>query len=108
MSHSHFVISREITTVMTQGVVELGLSEEEMVKLYMMSAKRWTANNADYFTSVVPIGINLDVTNGNELIESLLISEFPNLKVQVYVIVDDYGEASEEGLVITILLPDEY
>jgi hypothetical protein len=99
---------RKITHVITPGAADLHLTERELFSLYREALKRWLDNPYDSFTSAEPQGINVVVTNGDEQIKTWLVSDFPNLAETVYVIVDDYGEESDMGLVITVLLPDEY
>ena len=73
--------------------------------MYRLAIQRWKLNSNDYFMSFQPNGIEVTITDGNKFIGKALISDYPGLKQKVYVIVDDYAD---KGLVVTILLPEEY
>jgi len=102
------IVNRRITSLMSRGVHEMGLRSNTLFLINQMALKRWKQNNDDYFTLLSPQGINVQITNGNEKVDTKLLSDFPGLTRDVYVMIDDYGEKSEEGLVVTILLPEEY
>jgi hypothetical protein len=76
-----------------------------LYEMYRLAIERWKFNSNDYFISFQPNGIEVIITDGNKTIGKALISNYPGLKHKVYVIVDDYAD---KGLVVTILLPEEY
>ena len=111
MEPNHIInemVNRHITSLMSRGVHEMGLHSNTLFLINQMVLKRWVLNNYDYFTLLSPRGINVEVTNGNEKVDIKLLSDFPGLTGDVYAIIDDFGENSKEGLVITMLLPEEY
>lgn len=99
------VAQRPVTPVLTKGVESLMLESTVLIRMYMLAIKRWLVNVDDNFTLLTPHGINVEVSNGDVVIEKLLITDFTGLKDSLYVIVDDY---EDDRLVITVLLPDEY
>lgn len=82
------------------------LAPQALQRLVMEATRRWLKDKDDFFTKVEPDGINVVLSNGNEQVDTKLISEFPGLKGPVFVIVDD-GADSSEGILVTILLPNE-
>lgn len=99
---------RKITPKMTAGVAEMNMAPRAHYNLILEAVRRWKKNSSDYFSKVMPDGINVNISNGNEQVETKLICDFPGLREPVFVIVDDDGSDSETGIVVTILLPNEY
>lgn len=92
-------------TTITSGVRHLEIPYAALMKLFHLSIGRWKKNNADYFTMLHPNGINMEISDGNDIIQTELISDFPGVTEDLYAIIDDYGDGVA---VCTILLPDEY
>lgn len=92
-------------TILTSGVVEMQIHEKVLNKLCSLAINRWIKNEADYFTMLHPNGINMEISDGNDIVQTELISDFPGVAEDLYAIIDDYGDGVA---VCTILLPDEY
>lgn len=97
----------KINAYMTQGVAELQLSSLTYDRLVSEAVLRWKKDAEDCFTRVEPDGINMRISNAMKLVATRFISDFPGLKVPVFIVVDDGSHQSEDGVIVTLLLPNE-
>jgi hypothetical protein len=90
--------------VMTQGVNDLMLPKQLLMKMIQTAEKRWIeSGGTEYMTVFCPVGINIEISDGNQNVFERWINDL-HLENKVWVMVDDYGEYC----VCTLLLPDEY
>lgn len=106
----NFPTNRNVTLLQTRGVTAMELPEVTTDMLFRIALDRYVADSYDYFTVAhAAEGDSFDITNGNgELIATESAFLYPGIYEDVWLIVDDYGPNSKEGLVVTILLPEEY
>jgi len=105
-----FQTDLNISLLQTKGVAALELPDVTVEMLFKVAFERYKEDPNDYFTRVhAADGDSLDISDGNgNLVTTESVFEYPGITEDVWVIVDDYGPNSTEGLVITILLPEEY
>ncbi len=96
--------SRYIRPVITPKVAYSGLTITAMNHIVACTLKRWLQDEDDYLSSFQPIGIHVEVSDGDKIIDTRLITEFPGLKEKMYCVIDE----AESGVLVTILLPEEY
>lgn len=99
---------RTVSPVISEGVIKQDVHPMAIMKMHEMAVKRWMKNNRDKRTLFHPQGINVEVTNGKELIETMVLSDFPGLVSPLHVLVFDHGIDSKIGLAVLIVGPDEY
>lgn len=106
----NFPTDHNVTLLQTSGVAAMQLPEVTTDMLYKIALNRYLADPYDYLTVAhAAEGDSLDISNGNrELIATESAFLYPGIYEEVWVIVDDYGPNSTEGIVVTILLPEEY
>jgi hypothetical protein len=93
------------------GVKALNLPKVTSLYLFKMAIGRYLTDPRKYFSVIkMPTSTDIEIKEGHgdfdgEIVEKTNLSELPGLIDNLWVIVDDNGE---EGLVVNILLPDEY
>lgn len=99
--------NRHWTDVMTRGVVALDLGVPEILFMTHVIKKQYTKSNwENYMVVFKPLSGGIAVEDGNNVV--LETYDILTLPETVWGMVDDYGPDSEEGLVLTLLLPEEY
>lgn len=94
----------------TDGFLVMGLQPKEVSELGRLALVRFGQDSSDYFT-VVRKGSRdkILITDGNyDEVDYSPISLKHDLEEDFWIIIDNYGPDSEEGIVINFLLPREY
>ncbi|BCG56749.1 hypothetical protein [Paenibacillus sp. URB8-2] len=96
-----------ITFYETEGFTGKGLVSGEIVQLAQIALARYVQNNSEYLTAVKSgKRENIIITdgNGNELSISPITLQ-QDLDEDFWIIIDNYGPNSVEGIRINFLLP---
>lgn len=101
-------LKRKITFIATTGFYELKVPTDVISLMVNNSLRRYEKNEHDYFSCYTPTGSVVEYSDGNDKIGEYKTSELINVTEKVFAIIDDYGIDSEEGLVLTLLLAEEY
>ncbi|OMD44020.1 hypothetical protein ACDZ28_09075 [Paenibacillus sp. RS8] len=94
----------------TDGFLAKGLQPKEISELGKAALERFDYDSSNYFTIVRKGNKDkLIVTDGNyEEVDYSPISLKQDLNEDFWIIVDNYGLNSPEGIIINFLLPREY
>ncbi len=110
MNFENVVPGRKVSPLITPGVSELELDGQVLAVMVVFALKEWKRSNGDSYFHTYETKKNgsVEVTNGNKPVLTYSKGKMKGITKKVYTIVDDYGADSEEGLVVTLLLPEEY
>ncbi len=109
MNFDKIVPGRKVSPLITQGVDALQLDGQVLAHMVVSALTEWKKNNDAYFhTYETKRDGFVEVTDGNKIVKKYPKAQLAGITRKIYTIVDDYGAESEEGLVVTLLLPEEY